>query len=62
MQFGLGRLRLPPLHFWAMTPRELSSAVQAFFPLESAPLTMADMDRLMLRFPDFDHFKTEALS
>ena len=29
MRFGLGTLRLPPRHFWGMTPRELAAAFEA---------------------------------
>jgi uncharacterized phage protein (TIGR02216 family) len=29
MAFGLGVLRLPPQHFWALTPRELAAAYEA---------------------------------
>jgi uncharacterized phage protein (TIGR02216 family) len=29
MRFGLGTLRLPPRHFWGMTPRELAAALEA---------------------------------
>ena len=29
MRFGLGVLRLPPQHFWGLTPRELAAAFEA---------------------------------
>lgn len=29
MQFGFGVLRLPPQHFWGLTPRELAAAFEA---------------------------------
>ena len=30
MAAGLGLLRLPPAHFWSMTPRELGAALTSF--------------------------------
>ena len=50
MRFGLGRLRLAPRDFWAMTPRELAAAMP--------PATGADhparawLDAQSARFPD----------
>lgn len=29
MRFGFGVLRLPPTHFWGLTPRELAAAFEA---------------------------------
>ncbi len=29
MQFGFGVMRLPPQHFWGLTPRELAAAFEA---------------------------------
>lgn len=29
MQFGFGVMRLPPQHFWGLTPRELAAAFGA---------------------------------
>ena len=52
MQFGLGVLRLAPTDFWAMTPRELSAAYQAFQPLTPIPIDQNEMHDLMQRFPD----------
>lgn len=51
MAFGLGRLRLAPQAFWAMTPRELAAAMSAFAPPISAPERSA-LAELMNRFPD----------
>lgn len=54
MAMGLGVLRLPPSHFWSMTPRELAAASLGAFgppPSRSAP-SRVDLTRLMLRFPD----------
>ena len=53
MAAGLGRLRLPPAHFWAMTPRELAAALRGGLGLAVRPgLGRADLARLMARFPD----------
>lgn len=56
MAAGLGRLRLPPAHFWAMTPRELAAALCGGLGLSAGqpPLARADLTRLMARFPDRD--------
>ena len=51
MAFGLGRLRLAPRDFWAMTPRELAAAMSAYSTPVVAP-GRADLDRLMTQFPD----------
>jgi uncharacterized phage protein (TIGR02216 family) len=53
MAAGLGLLRLPPAHFWSMTPRELESALRALLgPAVNAPLSRSALTRLMSRFPD----------
>ena len=49
--FGLGVLKLSPLHFWAMTPRELAFAIRAATGATS-PLVRSDLQDLMKRFPD----------
>ena len=51
MRFGLGVLRLPPRHFWAMTPRELAAAWGAVIG-DRGPLARNELDGLMERFPD----------
>jgi uncharacterized phage protein (TIGR02216 family) len=53
MQAGLGRLRMAPADFWAMTPRELQAAlgVPSGGP-GAAALDRAGMTALMARFPD----------
>lgn len=51
MAFGLGRLRLSPDAFWAMTPRELAAAIAVAAPAPSAP-GRGVLDELMRRFPD----------
>ena len=54
MAVGLGLLRLPPAHFWSMTPRELDAALRGLLgPVQSdAPLPRAALTHLMSRFPD----------
>jgi uncharacterized phage protein (TIGR02216 family) len=53
MAAGLGRLRLPPSHFWSMTPRELASALRGGLGLTfERPIARGDLTRLMARFPD----------
>jgi uncharacterized phage protein (TIGR02216 family) len=54
MAAGLGLLRLPPAHFWSMTPRELEAALrgQLGSPADDAPLPRFALADLMLRFPD----------
>ncbi|CAN5209193.1 hypothetical protein BH10PSE7_BH10PSE7_03700 [soil metagenome] len=47
MHLGLGRLRLSPRDFWAMTLRELHAALGV-----RQPLRRAELDDLMRRFPD----------
>ncbi|MBO6719154.1 MAG: phage tail assembly chaperone [Rhizobiaceae bacterium] len=51
MAFGLGRLRLAPRDFWAMTPRELAAAMSAYSAPVAAP-GRDELDRLMRQFPD----------
>lgn len=50
--FGLGRLRLTPEAFWALSPRELA----AMAPTEAAaivnPLERSRFEALAARFPD----------
>ncbi len=50
MAFGLGRLRLAPSAFWAMTPRELAAAASAF--ARPAAPTPDDLAALIACFPD----------
>lgn len=49
MYLGLGRLRLAPADFWAMTLRELHAALGV-----RSVLRRADLDDLMRKFPDHD--------
>ncbi len=53
MSFGFGVLRLDPVSFWAMTPRELASAYQGMTGgHRPASLSRADFHNLMTAFPD----------
>jgi uncharacterized phage protein (TIGR02216 family) len=52
MALGLGVLRLPPDHFWSMTLREMTAAIQGAFPDEPQRLAKAGLDSLMQRYPD----------
>jgi uncharacterized phage protein (TIGR02216 family) len=53
MAVGLGLLRLPPAHFWSMTPRELEAALRALLgPSADAPLPRSALTDLMSRYPD----------
>ena len=53
MAAGLGLLRLSPVTFWSLTPRELSAALRAVVgPAAAAPMARGDLTRLMSRFPD----------
>jgi uncharacterized phage protein (TIGR02216 family) len=47
MHLGLGRLRLAPRDFWAMTLHELHAASGA-----QSPLLRTNLDELMRRYPD----------
>jgi len=54
MAAGLGLLRLPPRHFWSMTPRELAAALDAV-PGRHRPIrppSRRELLELMQRFPD----------
>ena len=52
MAAGLGLLRLPPAHFWSMTPRELEAALRMLLPAADVPLPRAALTALMSRYPD----------
>ncbi len=55
MRFGLGRLRLPPTHFWSLTPRELAAAAGAYSPVTAPPLDRSGFAALAALFPDRPH-------
>lgn len=52
MRFGLGVLRLDPRSFWAMTPRELAAAHEAFAGRPSGPPDRGRLETLMAAHPD----------
>ena len=52
LAFGLGRLRLPPDRFWAMTPRELAAAAVPSRPTLGPPPDRNWLDDAVRRFPD----------
>ena len=52
MQFGLGVLKLPPKHFWGLTPRELAAAFEALSGPRRVPPDRERLKTLMERFPD----------
>ena len=54
MELGLGRLRLPPAYFWAMTLPELAMALNGAFAREAGigALARSDLDALLARYPD----------
>ncbi len=52
MAVGFGRLRLAPRDFWAMTPRELTAAIEGLTGRLTTPLDRAALDGLMQRYPD----------
>jgi uncharacterized phage protein (TIGR02216 family) len=49
--FAFGVLRLSPVEFWEMTPRELVTAMQPFLRGRGAP-SRVEFDALMQNFPD----------
>ncbi len=55
MAFGFGVLRLPSESFWALTPRELLSAVEGVSGISLSheeTLGRSALESLMLAFPD----------
>lgn len=60
MQHGMGVLRWTPRAFWRSTPAELYQAIRGWQLAhgidpdegQAEPLTMAELDDLMARFPD----------
>ncbi|SEA22968.1 rcc01693 family protein [Rubrimonas cliftonensis] len=59
METGLGRLRLPPEAFWAMTPRELSAACAGAFGTGRSAADAGSLRALMAQFPDAASAKQE---
>ena len=54
MALGLGVLRLPPLHFWAMSLPELNAALEGYTGAAwaAAPLSRHEFGALIRRYPD----------
>ena len=52
MVFGFGVLRQSSRDFWAMTPRELSFAVQGVYGRRGQAPGAAELAALMRAFPD----------
>jgi uncharacterized phage protein (TIGR02216 family) len=52
IELGLGRLRLPPRVFWAMSLVEWRAAVSRLAPRGTEPLARAELERMMKEFPD----------
>lgn len=52
MGFAFAVLRLSPGAFWAMTPKEISAAINAVSPRARQRPERSDLDRLISRFPD----------
>ncbi len=50
MRLGIGRLRLAPETFWAMSPREFAAALDGAG--VAAPVGRAQLGQLMAKFPD----------
>jgi uncharacterized phage protein (TIGR02216 family) len=53
--FGVGVLKLPPQHFWSMTPRELAHAIRAVRGDLAPPITRDEFNALLRAFPDGGH-------
>ncbi|MBK8458428.1 MAG: phage tail assembly chaperone [Phyllobacteriaceae bacterium] len=52
MALGLGRLRIAPQSFWALTPREFAALAAGRRPAAAAPPGRTDVVALMRAFPD----------
>lgn len=53
MAIGLGVMGLAPRDFWAMTPRELDSALRGRLGSAAEPApSRAELHKMMSRFPD----------
>jgi len=52
MAFGFAVMRLSPAEFWAMTPKELASAMHAFGHGMHAPPGRRELEGLIQAFPD----------
>lgn len=54
MRLALGRLRMSPAEFWAMTPRELEAVIAGATgeAIAHQPLGRDALASLMMQFPD----------
>jgi uncharacterized phage protein (TIGR02216 family) len=52
MRTGLGRLRMAPETFWAMSPREFAAAVEGATGRQAAPMGRGRLLELMAAHPD----------
>ncbi|MBB3930740.1 putative phage protein (TIGR02216 family) [Kaistia hirudinis] len=52
MAIGFGVLKLSSRDFWALTPRELASAIEGLTGRTSAPMDRERLEELARRFPD----------
>ncbi|MBN9588100.1 MAG: phage tail assembly chaperone [Alphaproteobacteria bacterium] len=52
MVLGLGRLRLRPRDFWALSLCEWRALVEGHFGRAAPPMTRGDLDALMKAYPD----------
>ncbi len=48
-------MRLSPRDFWALSLLEWQALCDARFPRAGAPMTRADLDRLLSTYPDTHH-------
>jgi len=60
MRVGFGVLRLAPAAFWAMTPREITRALEALYGAGHPAPNRGDLTRLMAAFPDTGNPPDEA--
>jgi len=52
MAIGFGVLKLSSHDFWALTPRELASAIEGLTGRSGAPMDRERLEELARRFPD----------
>lgn len=52
MAIGFGVLKLSSRDFWALTPRELASAIEGLMGRTGAPMDRGRLEELARRFPD----------
>ncbi len=52
MAIGFGVLKLSSRDFWALTPRELASAIEGLTGRGGAPMDRERLEELARRFPD----------